>query len=198
MVVVFFCICHVRCWGPSYFALGSRLIGVYVTIPSFAFSLLIACPSCAALPSTPAITWTHLRLSSLAGIGYVTQVGFASVSMMPIVGMAFNEHSCSITQFSSGLRQTTRSGFNGGCSSTTLSNPLITRSYSSTIFFLQCPRICGPFVMLPGVQRSNKWHPPASCAARTTHWSCPGRVPTKRMRPPCSATPEITRQALRR
>jgi hypothetical protein len=36
-------------------------------------------------------------LSSLAGMGYVTHVGSALVSMTPIVGMLLSAHSCSKT-----------------------------------------------------------------------------------------------------
>lgn len=129
------------CASSGFFALPATIsVGLYVISPSFAFSNLRICPSSPARPNTPAMTCTHRKLSSLAGIGYVTHVGLASVSMMPMVGMAFIAHSWSSTQFSSGLRQTTRSGFKAGRSNSAFSYPLISLSNSSKSFVLHRPK----------------------------------------------------------
>lgn len=86
--------------------------GSQVTMPSLAASRRFLWPSSPARPRTPAMSWIHRRLSnhqhtyrneggkkqtnlsSLAGIGYVTQVGSASVSITPIVGILCSPHSC--------------------------------------------------------------------------------------------------------
>lgn len=92
--------------------------GSQVTSPVLAASSRFRWPSSPARPRTPAMTCIHLKLcverlalsyafrscsssgtylSSFAGIGYVTQVGSASVSITPIVGMLLSPHSCNKT-----------------------------------------------------------------------------------------------------
>src|SRR5437868_2317530 len=89
--------------SSSPFRNNSARLVLYVYFPCSASANLILCPSSPARPKTPAISITHRKLSSFAGMGYVTQLGSASVSMMPIVGTVYSPHSCRQTSFSSGL-----------------------------------------------------------------------------------------------